>query len=132
MEYSFNVRHETSVIKHFVSDVRTTESLTKRLTLDKTQPHPRPWIANKLSVAGSSFSRIFQYLAATRIIKDYPVLGIGPDTIGIVYQKNLAKVFSSIESDKGFPFPRQDRIHNDILDTAATRGILAWELIFGY
>ena len=50
-------------------------------------------------------------------------MGIGPDTIGIVYQKNLAKVFSSIESDKGFPFPRQDRIHNDILDTATTRGI---------
>src|SRR3989304_5542031 len=119
----FNTRHDTSVIKHFVSDVRTTESSTTCITLDKTQPHPRPWIANKLSVGGSTFSRIFQYLAATRIIKDYPALGIGPDTIGIVYQKNLAKVFSSIESDKGFPFPRQDRIHNDILDTAATRGI---------
>ena len=63
----------------------------------KQQTHQRPWFANKFSVAGSSFSRIFQYLAATRIIKDYPALGIGPDTIGIVYQKNLAKVFSSID-----------------------------------
>jgi len=119
----FNVRHETSVIKHFVSDARTTEFLAQGSVSDSKQTYPRPWIANKFSVTGSSFSRVFQYLAATRIIKDYPALGIGPDTIGIVYQKNLAKVFSSIESDKGFPFPRQDRIHNDILDTAVTRGI---------
>lgn len=119
----FNVRHETSVIKHFAGDVRTTAASTEKLIFNKIPPRKRPWIANKFSVAGSSFSRIFQYLAATRIIKDYPALGIGPDTIGIVYQKNLAKVFSSIESDKGFPFPRQDRIHNDILDTAVTRGI---------
>src|SRR3989304_1046579 len=119
----FNVRRETSVIKHFAGDVRTTAASTEKLIFNKIPPRKRSWIANKFSVAGSSFSRIFQYLAATRIIKDYPALGIGPDTIGIVYQKNLAKVFSSIESDKGFPFPRQDRIHNDILDTAATRGI---------
>ncbi|MEP9412402.1 MAG: tetratricopeptide repeat protein [Candidatus Brocadia sp.] len=119
----FNVRHETSVIKHFAGDVRTTESSAENLIFDKIQTYQRPWIANKFSVTGSSFSRIFQYLAATMIIKDYPALGIGPDTIGIIYQKNLAKVFSVQESDKGFPFPRQDRIHNDILDTAVTRGI---------
>ena len=119
----FNVRHETSVIKHFASDTRTTEFSTQESVSDSKQTHPRPWIANKFSVTGSSFSRVFQYLAATRIIKDYPALGIGPDTIGIVYQKNLAKVFSLVESDKGFPFPRQDRIHNDILDTTVTRGI---------
>jgi len=119
----FNVRHETSVIKHFASDTRTTEFSTQGSVSDSKQTHPRPWIANKFSVTGSSFSRVFQYLAATRIIKDYPALGIGPDTIGIVYQKNLAKVFSLVESDKGFPFPRQDRIHNDILDTTVTRGI---------
>ena len=94
---------------------------------NKTQIHQRPWIANKLPVAESTFSRIFQYLAATEIIKDYPALGIGPDTIGIVYQKYLSKVFSVQESDKGFPFPRQDRIHNDILDTSC----YSWYLWFG-
>src|SRR3972149_5688320 len=120
----FNTRQDTSVIKHFVSDVRTTESLTNSITLGKTQPHPRPWITSKLSLGGSTFSRIFQYLAAIEIIKDYPALGIGPDTIGIVYQKYLSNVYSVQEGDiYGFPFPRQDRIHNDILDTAVTRGI---------
>ncbi|MDN3513305.1 MAG: tetratricopeptide repeat protein [Candidatus Brocadia sp.] len=127
----FNVRHETSVIKHFTADVVTSDSphvspIIKGEELpisDKNQTHKRPWIANKFSVTGSSFSRIFQYLTATMIIKDYPALGIGPDTIGTVYQKNLAKVFSVQENDGGFRFPRQDRIHNDILDTAVTRGI---------
>lgn len=127
----FNVRHETSVIKHFTADVVTSDSphvspVIKGEELpisDKNQTHKRPWIANKFSVTGSSFSRIFQYLTATMIIKDYPALGIGPDTIGTVYQKNLAKVFSIQENDGGFRFPRQDRIHNDILDTAVTRGI---------
>lgn len=123
----FNVKHETSVIKHFAGDVKTAETFIEKPIFDKAQTRNSLWIANKiadkLSVTGSSFSRTFQYLAALNIIGNYPIFGVGPDTIGIVYQKNLAKVFSSIESDKGFHFPRQDRIHNDILDTAATRGI---------
>jgi len=129
----FNIGHETSLIKHFVSDVKIAADSSKSLSSeerlesvsfsDKVQVYQRPWIANKLSAGGSTFSRIFQYFAATEIIKDYPALGIGPDTIGIVYQKNLARVFSVLESDGRFHFPRQDRIHNDILDTAVTRGI---------
>ena len=132
-----NLKHENSIVKrfteHFEDDIKTSDTtsvsnlnkgwLDGLLISEQTQFHQRPWIANKLPVLESSFFRIFQYLAAIEIIKDYPALGIGPDTIGIVYQKNLAKVFSSIESDKGFQFPRQDRIHNDILDTAVTRGI---------
>ncbi|KAA0249794.1 MAG: tetratricopeptide repeat protein [Candidatus Jettenia sp.] len=129
---AFNVRHETSVIKHFTADVKAADSPESSVSkgeskelpdFDNTQNKSRPWITAHLSVAGSSFSRIFQYLAALEIMKDYPVFGIGPDTIGIIYQKNLAKVFSLRESDRGFPFPRQDRIHNDILDTVVTRGI---------
>ncbi|MFO0793087.1 MAG: tetratricopeptide repeat protein [Candidatus Brocadiaceae bacterium] len=133
----FNVRHETSVIKHFTADVKTPDiTKTSEITADsflqkEIQPplpeqYPaikRPLIATRLSVTGSSFSRIFQYLAALEIIKDYPLFGIGPDTIGIVYQKYFARVFSLQESDGGFPFPRQDRIHNDILDTLVTRGV---------
>ncbi len=119
----FNVQHKTSVIEHFTRDVQTAGSPTKNLISDKNQTRPRPWLANKFPVTGSSFSRIFQYLTAFQIIKDHPILGIGPDTIGILYQQNLAKVFAVQESDNGFQFPRQDRIHNDILDTMVTRGI---------
>src|SRR3972149_6044903 len=131
----FNIRYDSSIVKRFTErftdDVRTSGNPTVSPFIkggelqisEKTQLHKRPWIATKVPVTDSTFSRIFQYLAALNIIGNYPIFGVGPDTIGIVYQKNLAKVFSSIESDKGFHFPRQDRIHNDILDTAATRGI---------
>ncbi len=128
----FNVRPETSVIKHFQGDFDTTMNISTdlpdikvntSLPVTRTQTCEKPWIATKLNFGGSTFSRLFQYLAATRIFKDYPLFGIGPDTIGIVYQKYLAKVFSLKEGDPGFLFPRQDRIHNDILDTVVTRGI---------
>ncbi|TVM02859.1 MAG: hypothetical protein CV087_08190 [Candidatus Brocadia sp. WS118] len=124
----FNVKHETSgvrrFIEHFVEeDVRIAESPGEKPNFDTTETPKRPWIANKIPISDSTFSRIFQYLAAICIVKDYPALGIGPDTIGIVYQKYLAKVFSVQENDGGFWFPRQDRIHNDILDTVVTRGI---------
>ena len=134
----FNIRYESSIVKRFIErftdDAKTKaqhpvssydkKGIEELPIFEQTQFHQRPWIANKIPQSESTFSRIFQYLAAVEIIKDYPALGIGPDTIGIAYQKYLSNVYSVQEGDiYGFPFPRQDRIHNDILDTAATRGI---------
>ncbi len=124
----FNVKPETSGVHRFIEhfgekNARRTEFSVENSIADKTEPCERPWIAKIFPVSDSTFSRVFQYLTAIGIIKDYPALGIGPDTIGIVYQKYLAKVFCIQENDGGFQFPRQDRIHNDILDTAVTRGI---------
>ncbi len=140
----FNVRYETSIVKHkhettfikyLTDDAQPAGNHDEQPSLQKavaerppvfydTHSRPRPEFAKKYPVNGSSFSRIFQYLAAIEIIKDHPILGIGPDTTGIVYQKYLAKVFSVEEGDNGFQFPRQDRIHNDVLDTTVTRGFI--------
>ena len=131
----FNLKHENSIVKRFTErfeeDRKMAESLcsekgiNKIPVFDEVKIVKRPWVANRLPQSESAFSRIFQYLAAIEIVKDYPVLGIGPDTLGIVYQKYLSKIYSVQEGDTyGFPFPRQDRIHNDVLDTTATRGIL--------
>ncbi len=142
--FFFNVRYETSIvkrkhettyIKYLTDDTMPAGNHDEQPAQQKavaerppvfydTHSRPRPAFAQKYPVNGSSFSRIFQYLAAIEIIKDYPFLGIGPDTTGIIYQKYLAKVFSVEESDNGFQFPRQDRIHNDILDTTVTRGFI--------
>lgn len=132
----FNVRYETSIVKHkhettYIQYLTGDEQPAQQKAVVERPPafydthsKPRPEYAKKYPVNGSSFSRIFQYLAAIEIIKDHPILGIGPDTTGIVYQQYLAKVFSVEESDNGFQFPRQDRIHNDILDTTVTRGFI--------
>ena len=129
-----NLKHETSIVKRFTERFEENKKkaelpynekgVNKIPVFDEVKTVRRPWIANKLPQSESAFSRIFQCLAAIEIVKDYPALGIGPDTLGIVYQKYLSKVYSVQEGDiYGFPFPRQDRIHNDILDTAATRGL---------
>lgn len=119
----FNGRQETSVIKRFKNEVDITVPSKEKLAFNKIMTHRKPVIANTFSFTGTSLSRIYQYLTAINIIKDYPLFGIGPDTIGIVYQKYLAEVFTLKEDYRGFPFSIQDRIHNDILDTTVTRGI---------
>ena len=118
-----NGRQETSVIKRFKDEVDITVPSKEKQAFNKIMSHREPVIANTFSFTGTSLSRIYQYLTAINIIKDYPLFGIGPDTIGIVYQKYLAEVFTLKEDYRGFPFSIQDRIHNDILDTTVTRGI---------
>jgi O-antigen ligase len=59
--------------------------------------------------------------AGIKIIRDYPILGTGPDTVEIVFQN--PKYGLSEEAKKNV------HLHNNILQTAAERGIptlLAW------
>jgi tetratricopeptide (TPR) repeat protein len=66
--------------------------------------------------------RVFQYITGLNIIRDYPVLGIGPDTLGLIYPQYLAKVYKEKEEYGGFQ--NQNRIHNDFLDVTVSRGLL--------
>ena len=99
-----NGRQETSVIKRFKDEVDITVPSKEKQAFNKIMSHREPVIANTFSFTGTSLSRIYQYLTAINIIKDYPLFGIGPDTIGIVYQKYLAEVFTLKEDYRGFPF----------------------------
>ncbi|MBI4778187.1 O-antigen ligase family protein [Candidatus Desantisbacteria bacterium] len=67
-------------------------------------------------------SRIFIWKTGMEIIKDYPFLGIGPETIKLVYLQYLVKVFP----EKYFFSTGEyiDRMHNEFLDYAVTRGIV--------
>ena len=80
-------------------------------------------VANQLG--GTMRMRVFQYLTGLKIIHDYPILGIGPDTLGMIYPQYLSKVFKEKDEhrylkDKGLA----DRIHNDFLDITVSRGLL--------
>ena len=44
-------------------------------------------------LGGTMRMRVFQYLTGLKIIHDYPILGIGPDTVGKIYPQYLSKVF---------------------------------------
>ncbi|MDP6924687.1 MAG: O-antigen ligase family protein [Candidatus Scalindua sp.] len=116
----FNVSDRTSVVGRFIDDVEPA-------LLDSTESSPflensykEVGIASKLK--GSAFSRAFQYMTGLKIIHDYPVLGIGPETLGMIYPQYLAEVYREKKEYRGFE--NQNRIHSDFLDMAVSRGLL--------
>ncbi len=116
----FNVSDRTSVVGRFIDDVEPA-------LLDSTESPPflensykEIGIASKLK--GSAFSRAFQYMTGLKIIHDYPILGIGPETLGMIYPQYLAEVYREKGEYRGFE--NQNRIHSDFLDMAVSRGLL--------
>lgn len=78
-------------------------------------------IKDKLaSSPGSSGWRIWMWTTGCAIIPDYPWYGIGPDTLGIIFPKYLAKVYKKKMEGS---LEMEDRLHNEIFDTAVNRGI---------
>jgi len=67
-----------------------------------------------VSHVGSTRIKIWQ--TGIKIIKRFPFTGIGPDNIAFAYEP-----FFKDERKVGFQY--QSRLHNDILEQAATRGI---------
>jgi len=63
--------------------------------------------------------RIFIWRSAIETIKDYPIFGTGPDTMGLVFPMYLKKIFP--KDGKG-PIEFEDRTHQDFLDHVVARG----------
>ncbi|MBI4778703.1 tetratricopeptide repeat protein [Candidatus Desantisbacteria bacterium] len=77
-------------------------------------------------LAGGAASRVFMWRDALGIIKDYPLIGTGPETFGMVYSR-----YRSLDliRNEGGEYGRPDRVHNDIIDLAITKGLLG---VFAY
>ena len=73
-------------------------------------------------IEGTNLTRFLQYLAGLRIIYDYPILGIGPDTLGMIYPQYIAKLYQEMNEHR--VFENQNRIHNDLLDITVSMGLL--------
>jgi len=106
----YNINDKTSVTGRFIQDIKIKPTLSEKDTGFV------PWLK------GTPRMRVFQYITGLNIIRDYPVLGIGPDTLGIIYPQYLAKVYKEKKEHKGFQ--NQNRIHNDFLDVTLSRGLL--------
>ncbi len=104
----YNINDKTSVTERFIQDIKPT------LLEDDSG------FASQLK--GTSRERVFQYITGLNIIRDHPVLGIGPDTLGLIYPQYLAKVYKEKEEHKSFI--NQNRIHNDFLDVTISRGLV--------
>ncbi|MBU0701286.1 tetratricopeptide repeat protein [bacterium] len=107
---------ESSVIGRFsglfvkadVSNLSSVEKATHAQTPIKGVAIAMPW-------------RIFIWRSAIETIKDYPIFGTGPDTMGLVFPKYLQKIFP--KDGKG-PIEFEDRTHQDFLDHAVARGAI--------
>ncbi|MBI4778324.1 O-antigen ligase family protein, partial [Candidatus Desantisbacteria bacterium] len=92
--------------KEDVSKLSSVEKATRAKTPIKGVNIVMPW-------------RIFIWRSAIESIKDYPVLGTGPDAMGLIFPKYLQKIFP--KDGKG-PIEFEDRCHQDFLDHAVARG----------
>lgn len=82
-------------------------------------------LIRSMSPKSQSIQLRIEYIkAGIKIIGDYPLLGTGPDTVDVVYQDSKYGLSEEAKSNV--------HLHNNILQTAAERGIftlIAW-LIF--
>lgn len=66
-------------------------------------------------LSGTSLERLVIYKTSLKIISDHPVLGIGPDTLGMIYPRYYTDDVA---------FVNQNRVHNGILDITLSLGFL--------
>ncbi len=147
----FNVNNKTSVVGRFIGDINPvhldnksgekTENLqSKNLAeqdlfaqhapFDGLSQYPRlsdgpdsDWhIGLARQIKGTTLTRFLQYLTSLRIIYDYPILGIGPDTLGMIYPQYIAKLHREMNEHRGFE--NQNRIHSDLINITVSTGLL--------
>lgn len=132
----YNLDSKTSVIGRFFRDIRPDISAAKPETITNMREDAPPTEQASTShfdhieeefgplqkLKGTTFIRIFTYKVALKIIYDYPVLGIGPDTLAMIYPQYVAKIFDRADKERFYDY--QDRVHNDFLEITVTRGFL--------
>lgn len=111
----FNLNPETSSIGRLLQMVNREEDKDSFLSSPATE---KTFTRSMRSAAGA---RPIMWRDALKIIKDYPLLGIGPETLGLIYPK-----YRSLELilTEGGQYGRPDRVHNDIIDLTLGKGLL--------
>jgi tetratricopeptide (TPR) repeat protein len=97
-------------------------------------PKPEAKVAapkkTKVELAGAAGSRGETWKSAFRIIADNPVFGIGPEVLKMVFPRYETELFRFKETFH----VKQDRCHNETMDTAVTKGLVGfffyWGLVF--
>ncbi len=130
----FNIKNEESVIGRFMGDIKPASLDIKQsppnqedteIALSLLQDFSNEDIEVVDQLGGTMRLRVFQYLTGLKIIHDYPILGIGPDTLGMIYPKYLSRVFKERDEHRYLQTKKTaERIHNDFLDVTVSRGLL--------
>lgn len=111
----FNLNPETSAIGRLLQMVNREENKDRISSAGTGEK------AFTSSVRAAAGARPIMWRDALKIIKDYPLLGVGPETFGLVYPKYRSLDLILTE---GGQYGRPDRVHNDILDLTLAKGVL--------
>jgi len=76
---------------------------------------------SKLELKGAAGSRGETWKSAFKIIADYPVFGIGPEDLKMVFPRYETDLFRFKETFH----VKQDRCHNETFDVPVTKGLIA-------
>jgi tetratricopeptide (TPR) repeat protein/O-antigen ligase len=76
----------------------------------------------KLELKGAAGSRGETWKSAFQIVADYPIFGIGPEVLKMVFPRYETELFRFREQFH----VKQDRCHNETLDVAVTKGLVTF------
>ncbi|MFH1897849.1 MAG: tetratricopeptide repeat protein [Candidatus Desantisbacteria bacterium] len=108
---------ESSVIARFAGLFAKSENISQLSSTEKAAQLKMPIMGVNIVMPW----RIFIWRSAIETIKDYPIFGTGPDTMGLVFPMYLKKIFP--KDGKG-PIEFEDRCHQDFLDHFVARGTI--------
>jgi len=123
----FNKRISYSILGIFVifflSNLNPKTAILQRFTSEILyKPKENASLQEKFSAApvgGSGGLRLLMWQGGLNIIKDYPIFGIGPETLQFIWPRYAPfRYMVNVGQGSGV-----DRVHNEILDVAITRGI---------
>lgn len=108
----------------FLSNLNPKTAILQRFTSEVfNKPDEKAALSEKLAatpVGGSAGLRLLMWEGGLNIIKDYPFFGIGPETLQFIWPR-YAPLKYMVTTGQGSGV---DRVHNELLDVAITRGII--------
>ncbi|MFA6170585.1 MAG: O-antigen ligase family protein [Candidatus Margulisiibacteriota bacterium] len=81
-----------------------------------------PETAPRLELKGAAGSRGETWKSAAKIIVDYPLFGIGPEVLKMVFPRYETDMFRFLEAFH----VKQDRCHNESFDVPVTKGLITF------
>ncbi|OGC11068.1 hypothetical protein A3K48_00860 [candidate division WOR-1 bacterium RIFOXYA12_FULL_52_29] len=104
-----------SPFQRFTSEV----TIKTEFTLDDKSSDQQEASA-RLELKGAAGSRGETWKSAAKIITDYPLFGIGPEVLKMVFPRYETEMFRFLEAFH----VKQDRCHNETFDVPVTKGLI--------
>jgi tetratricopeptide (TPR) repeat protein len=104
-----NFSQKTNIMGRFISEFFVKEKREARL--EETYASQ--------SIGGSAGLRVLMWKGAINMVRDYPLFGIGPETLQFIWPRYAPFEYMVRQQATGV-----DRVHNEILDVVITRGLV--------